>query len=269
MDISYSSYTKLGVLRFILYTPFYTRYMEIARSANFSATEAVYGAAQGSDMLRGLTYYTGLLPYELYVIPGMYLALMHALQTNDMTTIRVHILPHLLAFSVFQRLKHKAGRERPGCAHPKLGNFINKGHCHGKVRFSSMPSGHTGIASALLMALILELHILEDPKLFGIHVSAEARPYIASAAVFCTLMVALHRVAGGYHYVGDVLVGALLGSMIGIFSWKVTQPPTPEGAPEAQIPWWHAVSGILSALFALLLIDFVVNDVPRLTSVQH
>ena len=62
-----------------------------------------------------LPYYLGLLPYELYVLPLMYIAMIQVILFSAFNPIQFHLLPHFFAFSLFQLIKGTVGRERPGC----------------------------------------------------------------------------------------------------------------------------------------------------------
>lgn len=186
------------------------------------ATQTIYNAINGNNFTQQLPYYLGLLPYELYVLPGMYIAIIQVIIFSSFNPIQFHLLPHFFAFSLFQLIKGTVGRERPGCAHKSLSGFIDESHCTGKQRFLSFPSGHTGIAFALAVALYLEMNHSDDPKFFDIPIKEKrTRNIISFLAFFVACSICIHRISKGYHYVGDTIVGGILGSMLGFISWKI------------------------------------------------
>ena len=126
-------------------------------SIDFQATQMVYNLVNHNSFIRELPYYLGLLPYELYVLPGMFIAIIQVIIYSALNPIQFHLLPHFFAYSLFQLIKGTVARERPGCAHQSLSNYIDSSHCLGKQRFMSFPSGHTGIAFALATSLYLEI----------------------------------------------------------------------------------------------------------------
>ena len=55
-----------------------------------------------NSFLRNLPYYFGLLPYEIYVLPGMFIALFSTYWEKSHTPLQFHLLPHLNHFSFHQ-----------------------------------------------------------------------------------------------------------------------------------------------------------------------
>ena len=66
----------------------------------------IYSLVNSNNFIRNIPYYLGLLPYELYVIPGMYLAIIQVLWLNTPNPIQFHLLPHWFAYSLFTFLKN-------------------------------------------------------------------------------------------------------------------------------------------------------------------
>ena len=175
-------------------------------------------------------YYCGLLPYELYVLPGMFFALLGMLFYESAIPLQIHLLPHWFAFSMTTYLKQNVKRVRPGCVGGGAGggagirNLIDPHHCQGSTRMRSFPSGHACIAVALATSLSL---FLRDPRFSDSEKTFSPFPGISIAPVhrgsstiqsgliflayFVAVMISIHRVSYGYHNVSDVLVGALLG----------------------------------------------------------
>ena len=193
-------------------------------NVDLAATTAIYNFVNNNRFIRPLPYYCGLLPYELYVLPGMFVAIIQVILFSAFNPIQFHLLPHFFAFSVFQLIKGAVGRERPGCTHSNISEFIEKSHCSGKTRFLSFPSGHTGIAFALAIALYLEMNHSHEPRFFDIHIKNEKhRKLISNIGFFVATSISIHRISKGYHYVSDTIIGAILGSIIGFITWKILE----------------------------------------------
>lgn len=185
-------------------------------------TQVIYNLVNGNKFLKQLPYYLGLLPYELYVLPGMYIALIQVIIMSAFNPLQFHLLPHFFAFSLFQLIKGTVGRERPGCKHETLSHYIDESHCSGKQKYLSFPSGHTGIAFALATALFLEMNASDDPRFFDIPIkNKRTRNIISFIGYFVACAICIHRISKGYHYFGDTVIGAILGTTIGYISWMV------------------------------------------------
>ena len=167
-------------------------------------------------------YYLGLLPYELYVLPGMFLAILVMLFKETPAPVQFHLLPHWFAYSMSMYLKKNVDRVRPGCERKEKGKRIDPKHCEEEPREESFPSGHTLIAFSLLIALFL---FLLDPTynasgekwIFG--EEGWVRTLTLIGATVVAINVAIHRVSFGYHHVSDVVAGAIIGSSIGFISY--------------------------------------------------
>lgn len=189
---------------------------------DYLATKKVYDIFNSNSIVKQIPFFFGLIPYEVYVLPGMYIAILQVIWLSAFNPIQFHLFPHFFAYSFFQLLKGTVGRERPGCKHKDLKGFIDASHCKHKVRFMSFPSGHTGIAFALAAALYAEMTFSDDPKFFDVRIKNPInRDIIKYCGIFVALIISIHRVSKGYHYVGDVLSGSLLGITLGLVSWGV------------------------------------------------
>lgn len=186
---------------------------------DYKITKSIYDLFNKKN-ISNIPYFLGLLPYEIYVIPGMYIAILQLIWSNSINPIQFHLLPHWFAFSIFQLLKKSIDRKRPGCAYKNLSKFIEKSHCTNGHENESFPSGHTGISFALATSLFMELNFSKFPQLFDISITNNLNKNIISFfGIFVAIMVALHRVSMGYHSFFDVIVGALIGMSIGFISW--------------------------------------------------
>lgn len=65
--------------------------------------------------LEQVAWLFGLVPYELYVLPGMFIALITMLVYNTFDPVQLHLLPHWFAYSMGQYIKMHFKQKRPGC----------------------------------------------------------------------------------------------------------------------------------------------------------
>jgi membrane-associated phospholipid phosphatase len=104
---------------------------------------------------------------------------------------------------------------RPGCYNKLMSKYMNEKYFCASEASKSFPSGHTGTAFALATALMMEMMYSEESDKY----SPITKQTVSFLAYFVAVFVALHRVSNGYHHVGDVVAGAILGSIIGYISW--------------------------------------------------
>jgi len=243
-----------------------------------------------------MPYYLGLLPYELYVLPGMFLAIFVMFYYKSFHPVQFHLLPHWFAFSISLYVKHNFQRVRPGCLKERpLDSLIDPKHCDGSTMYQSFPSGHTLIAVALATTLSMYLN---DPTYNDAEKTFLGIPFYqptikaltVSFGFLVVVMISLHRIAYGYHYFGDVLLGALLGYCIGYASYTVTntlrQGATPGECQKKPVikvntelgvakeqpgeePQWNAVQGVGMALSVIALVHFFLFKFKKLSQIQH
>jgi membrane-associated phospholipid phosphatase len=189
------------------------------RSIDYKLSRAVYDLFKGENM-RLIPNFLGLIPYEIYILPGMYLAIFQVLWLGSPNPIQFHLLPHWFAYSIFQLLKGSIKTPRPGCHIPGMKDFIDDSHCSHGHEWQSFPSGHTGIAASLAMGLFMEMMYSDDPHFFEINIKdIKVRRLIAFSGLFVAFMVGIHRVSKGYHSLADSMTGCLIGMCIGFVSW--------------------------------------------------
>ena len=189
------------------------------RSIDYKLSKAVYDLFKGKNM-KLIPNYLGLIPYEIYILPGMYLAIFQVLWLGSPNPIQFHLLPHWFAYSIFQLLKGSIKTPRPGCHIPGMKDFIDDSHCSHGHDWQSFPSGHTGIAASLAMGLFMEMMYSDDPHFFEINIKdIKVRRLIAFTGLFVAFMVGIHRVSKGYHSLADSMTGCVIGMCIGFVSW--------------------------------------------------
>ena len=259
------------------------KYNIIIMNLDLELTSLIYNVVNGNSFTKQIPYYFGLLPYEFYVLPGMFIAMVQVIVLSAYSPIQFHLLPHFFAFSLFQLIKNSFGRERPGCANKLLSNFIDDSHCLGKQRFMSFPSGHTGIAFALAIALYMEMNYSKDPKFFEIKIKQKKyRNVISLIGLFVAFNISIHRISKGYHYASDTIIGALLGGAIGYITWTVLEKyktkfkddcnpsQSSERVDETKSKiWLTGAKFVLLIPILYLFLKFFVIDFANLSSIKH
>jgi membrane-associated phospholipid phosphatase len=163
----------------------------------------------------------GLVPYEIYILPGMFLAIALAFYYDNLAPIQIHLLPHWAAYSISVYIKSSVHRLRPGCNPAlKMNKLIDPKHCEGKTKFQSFPSGHTIIAFSLATSLIL---YLDEQKRLNPQDKMMYDACIVAVSVVA-VSVSIHRISYGYHHVSDVIIGAIIGIIIGYLCYKILDP---------------------------------------------
>ena len=193
------------------------------RKVDYRLSQAIYDLFNQKNM-KLLPNYLGLIPYEIYVLPGMYLAILQTIWLGTPNPTQFHLLPHFFAYSMFQLLKGSIKTPRPGCHIKGMKGYIDEGHCIHGHEWQSFPSGHSGIATSLATALFMEMMYSDDPHFFEMNITnIKTRRLIAFAGIFVAFMVVVHRVSKGYHSLFDSLTGMLLGACIGFISWTTLE----------------------------------------------
>lgn len=185
-------------------------------------TRIIYNLFNNNPIIKDVPYYLGLIPYEIYIIPGMYIAILQVIWFSSFNPIQFHLFPHFFTYCLFQLLKGSIVRKRPGCRFKNLSNHIDASHCNKKNRLMSFPSGHTGVAFALAGALMAEMLFSKNPKFFDMEIkNTKTQKIIAGSGIFVAIMISLHRISKGYHFFGDVIFGGTIGLSLGLISWLV------------------------------------------------
>jgi membrane-associated phospholipid phosphatase len=178
-------------------------------------SKSIFDSFHSNKILSKTPYYLGLLPYEIYVLLGLYIAILQVIWLNNPNPIQYFILPYFFTSMIFYAIKTRFHRMRPGCYNKSMSKYMNEKYCSASEASKSFPSGHTGTAFALATALMMEMMYSEDSDKY----SPEIKKIVIFIAFIVAIFVALHRVSNGYHHVGDVLAAAILGSIIGYISW--------------------------------------------------
>lgn len=243
---------------------------------DFQATKWVYEniGRNKNKYIAKMPYYLGLLPYELYVLPGMFIAIFVMFFSKTFHPVQFHLLPHWFSFSMALYIKHNFSRIRPGCT-GDLNRLIDPKHCHGSTMYQSFPSGHTIIAVTLATTLYMYLFdptvANEDKNFLGIPFYDDVvKTITVSFGFLVAFMISLHRVSYGYHHVGDVLIGALLGYCIGYGSYTVSNTMrVPAASADHTDAIWSAVRGLALVLSVAAFLHFFIFKFHKLSAIQH
>lgn len=248
-------------------------------------TRAIFKFLNTNKTVAQIPYYLGLIPYELYVLPGMFVAIAHMLYYNTYTPLQFHLVPHWFAFSMATYIKHNLHRTRPGCKFPEMKSKIAKNHCKMPTQVQSFPSGHTIIAFALATTLITFLNdetVPDENKIFaGIHFyDNRVKQIVTVLAILVAAMTGIHRIGFGYHFFGDVCVGAMLGIFIGYTSYKIINvaryecSEMDEKSNEEDKNKYKKLGVRMISIFAIVMCglaiyDFFTNKLGKLTQLKH
>ena len=182
-----------------------------------------YTLAQNYPYFEGLVTYGGLVAYELYVLPGMMLAIMYAAIRNESQSLRFHVLPHVFAYSVVGLIKHAASRERPGCVMEAMRGFESHHKCNKGFKTLSFPSGHSCVAFSVATGLAMYLFDGSETKWRGWEDSSFAvKGVCGMASVYCGYVMVSHmwqcRTAGRpidpWTVVQRILKQAVIGAAV-------------------------------------------------------
>ena len=86
---------------------------------------------------------------------------------NNLNPLQIHILPHLLCYSIFNFLKGIMKRERPGAVYKRMGHYINSKYTLPHESCKSFPSAHSGLAFSLSTAIAMEMNASKNPTFFN------------------------------------------------------------------------------------------------------
>jgi hypothetical protein len=148
-------------------------------------------------MLDKLSFYSGVIPFQIYTIPGLLVSILQFFLSKDDTNVRVHILPQLISFSLINLIKSS------------VSNYNDK----------LIPSGKLCVAWTLFITLICELIYHKQPKLFTFNVSDDIKKYIQILVISVLLLVTYNVYI--YHKNNlSFILSIVLGTFIGLITWK-------------------------------------------------
>ena len=193
---------------------------------DWNLTKSIYKCIGDHEnpLIRNLPTYAGLIPYQAYILPGMFISLLSLLYDNNLDLINFHLFPHVFAFTVSKLLKQHIGRVRPGCQGNGMTIREDPLYCKTHAK-ESFPSGHATIAFCMATSLAFYLKSERAKgKLFGKvdFDNSVVQNISIGLAYFVASMVCLHRITNGYHFVGDIAAGMILGAILSYISFKST-----------------------------------------------
>jgi len=149
-------------------------------------------------MLDKLSFYTGMVPFQLYTIPGLLVSILQFFLSKDNTNVRIHILPQLLSFSLINLIKSSLESKD---------NMI-------------IPSGRACIAWALATTIFYEFNYNKNPQLFTFNISEEFRKIIPYITVYVAMMVSYNLYSHNPRNYYSILSGMIIGILISVITWK-------------------------------------------------
>ena len=149
-------------------------------------------------MLDKLSFYSGIVPFQIYTIPGLLVSILQFFLSNDDTNVRVHILPQLISFSLINLIKSS------------IGNYNQK----------MIPSGKLCVAFTLFITLICELTYNKQPKLFTFNVRDDLKKYIQIFVISVVLLLTYNVYVHKKNNISPLILSIILGTFIGLITWK-------------------------------------------------
>jgi hypothetical protein len=149
-------------------------------------------------MLDKLSFYSGIVPFQIYTIPGLLVSILQFFLSNDDTNVRVHILPQLISFSLINLIKSS------------IGNYNQK----------MIPSGKLCVAFTLFITLICELTYHKQPKLFTFNVRDDLKKYIQIFVISVVLLLTYNVYVHKKNNISSLILSIILGTFIGLITWK-------------------------------------------------
>jgi membrane-associated phospholipid phosphatase len=192
------------------------------KAATLVIHEMASGESIPSKFFDWMITYLGLVLYELYVIPGMAIALAYAMAYNHASSLRFHVLPHVLSFSLVGLFKTMMRRPRPGCFYneidfengPKCADYPYpkkklgpdekrpswpKSHAITPVpvtwskrkgyTYVSFPSGHATVAWAVMTGLFLYMYDEKEKKWTPKDIQGMGWPLSICTFIFALIML--------------------------------------------------------------------------------
>ena len=149
-------------------------------------------------MLDKLSFYLGIIPFQIYTIPGLLVSILQFFLSNDDTNVRVHILPQLISFSLINLIKSS------------VGDYNQK----------MIPSGKLCVTFTLFITLICELVYHKQPKLFTFNVRDNFKKYVQILVFSVTLFVTYNVYVHKKNNISSLILSIILGTFIGLITWK-------------------------------------------------
>jgi len=130
-----------------------------------------------------IPFWFGFIPYELYAFLGTFLAILQTMWFRTLKPVQVHILPHVLAYSIVQSL-------------------------------------HTGIAFSLATALGMEMNYSKEPRFFEVYIlNQETKTGIILCGILVAVLMAVYEFNKKHHKLFDIIQTAMIGIVTGFVSW--------------------------------------------------
>ena len=214
-------------------------------------------------IMNKIIFYLGVLPYQVIVYLGVMYSLFYMYLFQSFDTVQVIIFPFFFASAANVYLENTFFRRRPGCRFRRLSNTIDNSYCENENTFHSMPCRQTLLFTALATSIVYYLYddnVPDSDKVFFTINMKKLRPFILSMFVFFISMTILERITNGYNYLGDNIVGLILGYIIGMTSYYICRSPYKTSFSD-HIEW-NIIRIIGCALTIVMMARFIIHTIP-------
>ena len=96
------------------------------QTLDLKMSKSIYDSFHSNKILSKTPYYLGLLPYEIYVLLGLYIAILQVIWLNNPNPIQYFILPYFFTSMIFYSIKTRFHRMRPGCYNKSMSKYMNE-----------------------------------------------------------------------------------------------------------------------------------------------
>ena len=96
------------------------------QNLDLKMSKSIYDSFHSNKILSKTPYYLGLLPYEIYILLGLYIAILQVIWLNNPNPIQYFILPYFFTSMIFYSIKTRFHRMRPGCYNKSMSKYMNE-----------------------------------------------------------------------------------------------------------------------------------------------
>ena len=191
-------------------------------SSDLSISLFIYKLCNKYKIIKIILYYLGIKFHNYYTVLGVFFSVFQIIYNRTLFPLFIHVLPLLCTYHIIQFIKKNVNKIRPGCKIKSMAQYIDKEYCVNKKKYESFPSGHAGVNSALIFALMVHLYYSNNPMFFIFPIKNNMIKYLISIiGIITTISVGVYRIAEGYHSVFDTCAGIIIGGLIGSFIYSI------------------------------------------------
>jgi membrane-associated phospholipid phosphatase len=247
---------------------------------NTAITKSIYNniGDNKNSIIRHMPVYLGLIPYKIFVYPGMFIGIIDMMWSKNQNSLQIHLIPHWFAFAILTYMNNNIRRMKPGCALNDIRIRDSISHCN-KSCYKSFPSGHTGISFALATSITLFLTSKRNKengfgKFWGLidYDNKNIRLATIILLYMVAIMMSIHKISYGYNYLSDILIGAIIGMIISFVCFHIiemgkcsyTLEKKEEEENKDRDLLWLIIKWIITIFCVLAIIHFVIFKLPKL-----